>query len=94
MSYKIEKNVPIPKAHPGRKRGWDFKKILDQMGPGDSIEFSYDIDEWTGEAKLDPRGGRYSKKAISFSTFCRANGVKTLRRSLDTGMRIWLTEKK
>tara|TARA_R100001086_G_C11705397_1_gene222559 strand:- start:305 stop:589 length:285 start_codon:yes stop_codon:yes gene_type:complete len=94
MTYQIDKNVPIPKAKHGRKRGWDPKKILDQMGPGDSIEFSYDIDERTGEVRLDPRGTRYSQKGISFMSYCRANGVKTLRRSLDTGMRIWLTEKK
>ena len=39
--FPIEKGIPIPERHYGRKKNYDIQNLLDKIEVGDSVFFAY-----------------------------------------------------
>jgi len=92
MTYQIDKNVPIPERKYAKTSRFDA--LVSQMKAGDSVEFPWEKDQDGNVRLVSGTGHRYSKDGQQFKTYLTKKKIHYTSRSLDTGVRIWLTEKK
>tara|TARA_R100000773_G_scaffold3425_2_gene4097 strand:+ start:493 stop:759 length:267 start_codon:yes stop_codon:yes gene_type:complete len=86
---KIDTNVPIPERIRG-KRGSQFDALVSQMKPGDSVEFPWVKDENGNVRRVGKSTNKYSKGGQQFKTYLAKKKIKSVSRSSETGLRIWL----
>ena len=86
--FPIEKGIPIPERHYGRKKNYDVQNLLNKMEPGDSVFFP----NTNGNPKKP-----YSAPGTNFRNTATRAGFKIEGRQQENngvkGVRIWVTAK-